>query len=140
VVPVPANVLGTITSTMQWAFYYTPAYTVVRALVVNGALPGATVLVKCHGHGCPFARHATLLAQGKKCGQKAGRACVTSGSFNVAPRFAGRRLAVGTRITISILRPNWVGKSYRFTVRSRRGPLIQIGCLAPGGTQPAGGC
>ena len=39
--PLPTNILGTITSTMQWAFYFTPSFTQVRALVVNGVLPGA---------------------------------------------------------------------------------------------------
>ena len=34
------NVLGTITSTMQWQFYYTPRYTIVRALVVTGVSRG----------------------------------------------------------------------------------------------------
>ena len=138
-VPVPSSLLGTITSTMQWNFYYTPKYTLVRNLVVNAALPGSTVVVRCHGHGCPFAQHATVLASSARCGRTA-RMCFTSGRFNLAPGFAGRRLAVGARITINIVRPNWVGKSYRFTVRSKRGPRVQIGCLAPGGSGPGVGC
>ena len=31
--------LGTITATMQWTFYYTPSYTRVRQLIVNGLAP-----------------------------------------------------------------------------------------------------
>src|SRR5207253_1989602 len=65
VVPVPKTVLGNITATMQWAFYFTPKYTLVRNLVVNGVSPGAKVVVRCQGHGCPFAKHATLLTRGK---------------------------------------------------------------------------
>ena len=38
--PIPTAVLGTITSTMQWQFYYTPRYTIVRALVVTGVSRG----------------------------------------------------------------------------------------------------
>jgi Bacterial Ig-like domain (group 3) len=138
--PIPTTVLGTITSTMQWQFYYTPRYTIVRALVVTGVSRGATVVVRCHGHGCPFASHTTVLPTGKKCARKAGSMCFTAGSFNVTPAFAGRRLKVGARITVNIVRPNWVGKTYGFVVRSRRGPTIQIGCLAPDGSGSAVGC
>jgi hypothetical protein len=138
-VPVPTVVLGTIDSTMQWNFYYTPKYTLVRNLVVSGASPGTTVLVKCHGHGCPFAQHATLLSSTARCRPKV-RACLTAGHFNLTHGFAGRRLAIGARITVSIVRPNWVGKTYWFTVRGRRGPRVQIGCLAPGGSALGVGC
>jgi Big-like domain-containing protein len=138
--PIPTKVLGTITSTMQWQFYYTPRYTIVRALVVTGVSRGATVVVRCHGHGCPFASHTTVLPTGKKCARKAGSMCFTAGSFNVTPAFAGRQLKVGARITVNIVRPNWVGKTYGFIVRSRRGPTIQIGCLAPDGSGSTVGC
>jgi hypothetical protein len=130
-VPVPALVLGTIRATMQWAFFFTPHYTVVRNLVVNGAPPGARVVVKCQGHGCPFASHATLLTRGKRCGRKA-KQCVTPGTLNLTLNFTGRHLSVGARITVSIIRPNWVGKSYQFSVRARRGPRVQIGTLPVG--------
>lgn len=66
--------------------------------------------------------------------------CFAGGNFNITPAFSERRLAVGTRITVVITQPNWAGKSYRFTVRSPRGPRIQNGCLAPGGTVPGVGC
>ncbi|MGA8340058.1 MAG: Ig-like domain repeat protein [Solirubrobacteraceae bacterium] len=139
-VPLPTDVLGTITSTMQWAFYYTPSYTQVRALVVNGVLPGATVLVKCHGKGCPFAHHSTLLAKRARCGKKKNGMCSAHGSFLITPGFVSHHLRVGSRITVEIIRASWVGKFYGFTVRSRQGPRIQIGCLAPGGSVPGQSC
>jgi hypothetical protein len=129
VVPVPTTVLGTITATMQWAFYFTPRYTAVRNLVVNGASPGVKVVVTCHGHGCPFARRATSLSSGKRCGRKAKRPCPAPGMLDLSPTFAGSHLAVGTRITVSVIRPGWIGKSYRFTIRARRAPQVQIGSL-----------
>jgi hypothetical protein len=118
----------TITATMQWAFYFTPRYTTVRTLVVNGA-PGARVAVTCLGHGCPFASRAASLTQGKRCGRKAKRSCLVPGTLDLSPSFAGSHLGVGARITVSIIRPGWIGKSYRFTVRARRGPRVQIGSL-----------
>ena len=128
-VPVPTSVLGTITATMQWAFYYTPKYTLVRNLVVNGVPLGAQVVVRCQGRGCPFAKRATLLTRGKRCGAKPKRSCVTPGTLILTPSFSGRHLAIGARITVTIIRPSWVGKSYRFTVRARRGPGVQIRAL-----------
>jgi Big-like domain-containing protein len=125
----PTSVLGTVTATMQWAFYFTPKYTLVRNLVVNGVAPGAKVVVRCQGHGCPFATRATVLTNGKRCGRKAKRSCLPPGTLNLTNSFTGRHLAVGARVTVSIIRPGWVGKSYRFTVRARRGPRVQIGSL-----------
>ncbi len=139
-VPVPVGVAGTITSTMQWAFYYTPSYTRVRNLVVNGVFTGSTVLVKCHGLGCPFLHHATVLTKRARCGKKTQGMCLTYGSFVITPGFARQRLGLGSRVTVEIIRQNWVGKYYSFTVRARRGPRIQIGCLAPGGSVPGQGC
>jgi Bacterial Ig-like domain (group 3) len=127
-VPVPTTVLGTITATMQWAFYFTPRYTTVRNLVVNGA-PGSKVVVTCRGHGCPFASRLASLTHGKRCGRKAKRSCLVPGTLDLSPSFAGSRLGVGARITVRIIRPGWIGKSYRFTVRARRGPRVQIGSL-----------
>ncbi|MGN6868180.1 MAG: Ig-like domain repeat protein [Solirubrobacteraceae bacterium] len=129
---VPSTVLGTISATMQWAFYFTPKYTLVRNLVVNGVSPGASVVVKCQGRGCPFTRRATVLTKGKRCGRKAKRSCLPPGTVNLTNSFTGRHLAVGARITVSIVRPSWVGKSYTFTVRPRRGPRVQIGSLPVG--------
>jgi hypothetical protein len=126
---VPTTVLGTISATMQWAFYFTPKYTLVKNLVVNGVAPGAQVIVKCQGHGCPFATRAMVLTKGKRCGRKTKRACLPPGTLSLTAGFTGRHLAVGARISVSVVSPGWVGKSYRFTVRARRGPRVQIGSL-----------
>ncbi len=139
-VRVPAHVLGIITSTMQWTFYHTPRYTKVLALVVNGASPGATILVKCHGRGCPFVKRAHAVRRTTRCGPKGKRRCPTHGTIDLTPVLRNHRLHVGARINIDIVRRGWIGKYYMFTVRSGRGPRIQTSCLAPGGTRPGVGC
>jgi hypothetical protein len=58
----------------------------------------------------------------------------------LASLFRGRYLAVGARITVSIVRPGWVGKTFLFTVRSGRAPTFAITCLAPGSSRPGRGC
>jgi len=138
-VPAPRRVLGIITSSMQWNFAYSPTYTRVLTLVVNGVKPGATVVVTCQGKGCPYAKRSTVAAKTVLCGPK-GKRCPTHGTVRLAASFKHRLLAVGTKINVKIVRSGWIGKYYLFTVRARRGPQVQIACLAPGGTRPGVGC
>ena len=61
-------------------------------------------------------------------------------TVNLSPAFQNRLLHAGTRISVKITRPGWIGKSYTFAVRAARGPLIQVACLAPGAMRPTAGC
>ncbi len=140
VVPLQPEVLGIVSSTLQWSFYYTHAYTQIVAMVINGAPAGATVLVTCHGRGCPFAKHVAAIAHSTRCVQKRKRGCASDGALDLASRFGHRRLKAGTRITVEITRPSWIGKYYLFATRAGRGPRIRIACLAPGGTRPGVRC
>jgi hypothetical protein len=139
VVQAPARVGGIITSTMQWLFHYTPAYTNVLAIVVNGASAGATVLVKCHGRGCPYARYSRSIAGPRRCGAK-GKPCPAQRNIDLRAGFQGHPLYPGARITVIVSRPGWIGKDYVFAIRAGRPPQIQISCLAPGRIHPGGGC
>jgi hypothetical protein len=132
--------LGSIATTMRWTFFFTPSYTIVRNLVVNGAPTGSSVVVKCGGPGCPFVRHAAQVTDNTRCGKKTKRACPPPGTFNLTPGFASRHLGVGARVTVMVMLPNWVGRYYAFVVRARNGPRVQIGCLAPGVTGRVAPC
>jgi hypothetical protein len=136
----PVPVLGIVDTTMQWSFYFTPRYTAIRAFSVNGVSATASVLVTCRGRGCPFASRVASISKPKRCGQKGRPKCPISGTVHLAPAFNKHRLSVGVTITVLIRRPSWIGKYYSFAIRSRRGPRIQIGCLAPGNTRPGVGC
>ena len=131
------HVLGFISSTMQWSFYSTDTYTRVLTLVVNGA-SGARITASCHDRGCPFASHVTRVRGTTRCAHT--HTCRGRGTIDLAPGFRNRSLAVGTRITVAITRPGWIGKYYRFTIRSRRPPGVQVACLAPGATRPGSAC
>jgi Invasin, domain 3/Bacterial Ig-like domain (group 3) len=141
VVPLPANVAGIIASTMQWTFYYTTTYTKVLTLVVNGLPTGATVSVTCHGRGCPLAKRLATMAKSKRCEttEKKGK-CPGLRTVDLTPAFQKRLLRVGTRISVTITRPDWIGKSYTFATQPDRGPLVRIGCLAPGAMRPGAAC
>jgi hypothetical protein len=127
-------------ATMQWTFFYTSAYTVVRSLMVGGAPAGSSVALACHGQGCPFA--AVTLRPGKlpRCSRQPGRPCRSGSNLILTPGFAHHRLALGAHLTVRIVRPGWIGKFYGFTMRSAVGPAIRIACLAPGSSQPGAGC
>jgi hypothetical protein len=130
---------GTVSSTMQWTFFFTPAYTKVLALVVNRAPVGSTVVVTCQGVGCPFAKRATRV---KRCKRTTTHKCSSrpSATINLAAAFGAHRLQVGTRVNVKIIRLGWIGKYYLFTMRPARPPNVVIACLAPGATRPGVGC
>lgn len=52
------------------------------------------MLVKCHGVGCPFVHHVTVLTKQARCGKKTKRMCLMYGSFVITPGFANHRLRV----------------------------------------------
>jgi adhesin/invasin len=140
VVRAPVHVVGLISATMQWTFNYSPADTKVAMLFVNWVSSDATVLVKCHGRGCPFAAHTSRVARPKRCGKKGKPKCPIGGSIDLAASFRKDPLHPRATIIVMIRRPGWVGKYYKFTIRAGNNPTIQISCLAPGGSRPGVGC
>ena len=124
----PPKVLGILTPTMQWTFFFTPRYTTIRVFVINGVPRGATVSMTCRGRGCPIkARNSRRRARRPT-------------SMDLRSAFRHRHLKVGTRIVVKVTRPHWVGKYYRFTIRRAHAPAILIKCLAPGARVPGVGC
>jgi hypothetical protein len=130
--------LGSIA--MQWTFFYTPAYTVVRSMVVNGTPRGASINLACHGAGCPFSTLKLKARGNPNCTRRSRRPCQAGNTLVLTPGLARRRLHVGTRLTVTIVRPGWIGKYYAFRIRSAKPPVPRITCLAPGGSRPGAGC
>lgn len=118
-------VLGSISSTLEWQFFYHPSYTQVTMLRAGGALKGVTLQLSCRGKGCPFSRR---------------RIPGTGASVDLLPAFHRRHLAAGSEIVVLMTRPNWIGKYYSFTARSGRAPIIVLSCLGVGRTRPGVGC
>ena len=139
-VTVAVQALGTLKATMQWTFNYTPTYTQVRVLAVDAVPPGATVLLKCRGHGCPFAKRVIVAGNRKSCGPKGRHRCATHGVIDLAPRFRQQHLVPGVRITVEIIKAGWVGEYYMFTMRARHRPRVWFACTAPGTTSPGAPC
>ncbi|MBV9800909.1 MAG: Ig-like domain repeat protein [Solirubrobacterales bacterium] len=135
-----APILGNVRSTMEWTFSYTASYTKVLLLLVNGAATGDSVVVTCHGRGCPFRSRTSKIARRHCTRKKAKRTCRGGGGSDLTPLFRGHRLFPAAKITVLIARPQWIGKYYAFTIRARRGPRIQVTCMAPARVKPGVGC
>ncbi len=105
-----------VTATMRWGFSVTTKFTKVIALVVHGAPRGGEVIVKCHGHGCPYRAHTLQVRKGKKKGA----------TVNLAGPFHNRRLRPGTRFSVEILSSGSAGKLFTFKIRSGRAPKISM--------------
>jgi hypothetical protein len=135
-VNVPVQFLGTLSASMRWSFVSGPGYTSVLALMVNGAPTGSTVLVSCHGKGCPFTNKALAVSKTRRCGPKGKHVCLTHGNVDLTPRFASRHLRPRTTITVNVVQPGWIGRAYTFVVRAHQGPRTKAVCVAPGTTAP----
>ncbi|MGO9819393.1 MAG: Ig-like domain repeat protein [Solirubrobacteraceae bacterium] len=129
---------GAVGALMTWKFAFHPSYTTILALAITGLSPGVAVEINCLGSGCPF-NHSTAKPKITKCGKKSKRTCST-GSANLAPRFGGRHLRVGTQITVTFVHPDWIGKYYRFMIRPGRAPKYKVSCLAVNSSLPGVGC
>jgi Invasin, domain 3 len=134
---VPGSMLSLVS--VEWTFHYTPVYTMVRSLVVTGLPVGASLLVGCHGRGCPFTRRLIVIGPSTGCGAKSRR-CGTDRTIDLTREFHRSRLHVRTRMTVAITRPQWIGKYYFFVTRASRPPYVRLACLAPGETHPGAGC
>lgn len=140
---VPVTAAGAINATMTWFYNYHPRYTVFTALQVNAVAVGTKVMVICKGRGCPYSKHMSTLhlRHGLRCTGRGRHKCGSStGPISLIKAFRSHHLAVGTQLVVEIRRPGFVGKYYSFTIRSGRGPLIRISCLAPGLNNPGVGC
>jgi Big-like domain-containing protein len=118
-------VLGFVSSTLQWQFFFHPAYTQVTLLRTGAVRKGVTLLLTCAGKGCPF---------------NTRRIPGTGGPIDLLPAFHQRHLAPGSEITVRMTRPNWIGKYYSFTARPGRAPVIVLSCLGIGKPRPGVGC
>ncbi len=140
-IQVPVQPRGVITATMEWIFAYTPSFTTITSLQLNGVSAGMSVLVSCKGQGCPFKRHMSTLRRGVRCTPTATHKCGGSAApIKLGSAFHRHRLMIGSQFVVEIRRQGWIGKYYSFTIRSGRAPLIRISCLAPWLNKPGVGC
>ena len=129
-----------VTSVMQWYVHYSPTHTNFTSWLAYGVPTGSSFYFTCHGQGCPFATHTLAVANSARCTTKGKSKCPSSRTINLEPVFGSARLAVGTTVTVSILRCGWYGKHYTLKIRSRHAPSSAISTLPIGVTRPGIRC
>jgi hypothetical protein len=120
------TVLGFVKSALAWSFFYHPTYTQVMQFVVSQIAKGTTVVLQCQGNGCAFKK--VLLTPRHK-----------SRSLNLLARFDHKKLKPGTRVTVWVTHPNWVGKFFSFKIRAGAAPVVKQTCIGMSGI-PGHGC
>jgi streptogramin lyase len=130
-------------ATMSWSFKWAQAYTVVHSLVVHALPEGGNIEVACSGLRCPFLHRRVTTAidgertcRGHRCAFERGTTPLAG--VDLASLFRGRRLGVGTRISVTIDKAGWIGKSFIFKLRSGRPPGVEIACASPSPGAPVG--
>ncbi len=119
--------LGFVKSLLRWSFFYHPTYTSVMQFVVSQIANGTTVELQCQGNGCAF-KKVLLTPRHKR------------RSMNLLARFDHKKLKPGTRVTVRVVHPNWVGKFFSFTIRAGAAPVVSQTCIPVGKTNPGRGC
>jgi hypothetical protein len=105
------------------SYTFSGARTRVTRLEARDVPPGASVVVRCTGAGCPTRSHRY--------------AAPRNGRLTMTRAFRKRALRAGARIVVSITRPDAVGTWTAITIRAGKGPIRVDRCLAPGASRPS---
>jgi hypothetical protein len=103
-----------------WAFSRSSSYAI--ELTVTHLPKGSKVVLRCHGHGCPFAKKTFSAPK--------------NGKLVLAPVLKKRHLSPHSSVTIQITAPNEVGEVIVFTIVSGKSPTETFRCLPPGAHTP----
>src|SRR5205085_2568051 len=98
---------------------------------------GARLTLICGGHGCPLGKPVVVKTpsgcKGKRCGGKRQTSALKTRNIDLTRYLHGRHFPVGSRLTILVQKPQWVGEVVTLTF-GRQGPAKRTACLAPGKT------
>lgn len=123
VVPPPLTLIPS-TVTNKWSAF--PSFTKVRGLSVKTLRAGTKIVVTC--------KTKKKKLQKKRCPYKSKTftSPTAKSTLNLAKKFHGKKLPVGTKIAITITAPNSIGKVFTYTIRKRALPSLKLQCVAPG--------
>jgi FG-GAP repeat protein len=121
-------------------------FTIFDSLVAKKVPKGATLKVTCTGRGCPFKRRVihtpttrlVCKAHHKHCKKKPAPRFK---DINLKPLVREHHFAVKAKLTLTVTKPNTIGVTQTFTIRSSARPAVRgPNCLAPGSSKPGKGC
>jgi hypothetical protein len=119
--------LTTLASTTSISSLAFRKYTKLLTLSVKNLVAGSTVRVTC--------KTKRKKKQKKGCPYKSKR-FTTSGArarLNLRKPFTKKRMPVGTKITITITAPGYLGKQVQYTTRAAKIPKSRVRCLSATG-------
>ena len=136
------RVLDHVNATLHWRLTRGRTYTTFTQLYAAGMPTGGTITIRCSGAGCPFRSRSLSSAKHARCSGTAcsGRSRSNGQRVDLTQLFEGKRLAVGTRLTVLVVHPNSIGKAWLFTIRPSQDPATKLTCVAPGSSTPGRGC
>jgi hypothetical protein len=124
----PSAAVGSQVQTkIKWGVVRSASWIAISLSQIEGVPPGSVVEVSCRGHSCPFKLVRVTPAARKT-------------KIDLTRVFKGRHFAVGTTISIRVVKPGWIGRVYTLTARRGKRPVGANSCLAPGSTQPGKNC
>jgi len=129
----PPPVPGWLNPSLSRKFILHAHYTTILSMVASGIVRGAKTEISCAGQGCRFKSRTSLAS-----GCRNGHQC--PGTTNLSKLFRGWRLRSGTKLTIAVVKPGYVGKVFIFSFRPPRAPASRVTCLVPGSSTPGRGC
>jgi DNA-binding beta-propeller fold protein YncE len=125
----PLTVVPSTVSINSLAF---PKFTKLVSLAVKNVQAGTTVVVTC--------KTKKKKQQKKSCPYKKKRLTSTGArsKLTLSKPFKKKKLPVGTKLSITITAPGFLGKRITYTVRKRKVPKSKVQCLSASGK--AGSC
>lgn len=99
-------------------------YTVFTKLVVQPAVAGTAIHVRCTGRGCPFQTRTRTVTKNAR-------------RLDLTALVRRAKLRRGAQIAVRVTKANTVGASATIGVRDRKRPRRVVRCLFPGDPVPA---
>jgi hypothetical protein len=118
--PEEPDLLLAASTTMTWKTFRT--FIVLKKVRVDLLRGGERIVLRCKGRGCPFKTRTVKKAK--------------KGKRNFGRLFKGRKLRVGTRLTVTITQAGYVGRVTILTVRRGKDPRFVKRCLRAGAKKP----
>jgi hypothetical protein len=111
--PPPPNVKKILNPSLSSAYDRFPTYTRYRKLSLKRVATGSTITVKCKGKKCPA----------KSFHKKA------HGTVKLS-KFMKKKLRPGTKLTIRVTKPGFIGKQFVILIRKSKAPKLTISQIA----------
>jgi hypothetical protein len=132
--------LRQITTPMHWDFDPTTAtFSQINAMSIDRLPGGAKATLSCRAKKgtCPISKHTVSVPKHRVCkGKGKKRKCKLvapkQASVSLTRFVAGKHLGVGTKLTITMFEPAWIGKRFVFTMVKNHQPPDTVTAMAPG--------